>query len=123
MNLVYVESFYRVATLGSVSAAANVKPKITQTAMTKRVQVLEEELGVTLLDRRYPRRVRLTPAGERFLKDAERLLELWREVRAGLGVSAEPPAVRIGAIESAAHSWLIPLLGQLKLKYPALQFE
>jgi hypothetical protein len=51
MNLRFVEAFYWVATLKSVSRAAE-RLFVTQSAMSARVAALEEELGVLLLDRR-----------------------------------------------------------------------
>ena len=51
MNLRFVEAFYWVATLQSVSRAAD-KLFITQSAMSARIAALEQELGTVLLDRR-----------------------------------------------------------------------
>ena len=64
MNLRFVEAFYWVASLKSVSRAAE-KLFITQSAMSSRIAALEEELGVLLLDRR-DKQFRLTVAGMRF---------------------------------------------------------
>jgi len=46
---------------------------VTQPPLTRQVQALERSLGVQLLDR-SSRSVRLTPAGQAFLRDARRLL-------------------------------------------------
>jgi DNA-binding transcriptional LysR family regulator len=51
MNLRFVEAFYWVASLKSVTRAAE-KLFLTQSAMSSRIAALEEELGVLLLDRR-----------------------------------------------------------------------
>ena len=122
MNLRFVEAFYWVATLQSVSRAAE-KLFITQSAMSARIASLEEELGTVLLDRR-DKQFRLTMAGQRFLKHAARLLELQREIKLEMG--GEVPAeiqMRIGAIESVLHSWLIPWVESLRAQYPALELE
>ena len=50
MNLRFVEVFYWVASLKSISRAAE-KLFLTQSAMSSRISTLEEELGVLLLDR------------------------------------------------------------------------
>lgn len=107
MNLRFVEAFYWVASLKSISRAAE-KLFLTQSAMSSRIATLEEELGILLLDRR-DKQFKLTVAGTRFLVYAQRLLDLQREVKAEMG-SGAPMAVamRIGAIESVLHSWLIP---------------
>lgn len=122
MNLRFVEAFYWVATLKSVTRAAE-KLFLTQSAMSSRIATLEEELGVLLLDRR-DKQFRLTTAGARFLNYAQRLLELQREAKAEMG-SGEALAVslRIGAIESVLHSWLIPWMEQLRIEHPALELE
>ncbi|MDB5928719.1 MAG: transcriptional regulator, LysR family [Polaromonas sp.] len=122
MNLRFVEAFYWVASLKSISRAAE-KLFLTQSAMSSRIATLEEELGVLLLDRR-DKQFKLTTAGNRFLIYAEKLLVLQREVKAEMG-SDTPMAVsmRIGAIESVLHSWLIPWLEKLRTDYPGLELE
>jgi DNA-binding transcriptional LysR family regulator len=122
MNLRFVEAFYWVATLQSVSRAAE-KLYITQSAMSARIAALEQELGTVLLDRR-DKQFRLTFAGQRFLKHAARLLELQREIKREMGGEVPPEVqMRIGAIESVLHSWLIPWVEQLRTEYPALELE
>jgi DNA-binding transcriptional LysR family regulator len=122
MNLRFVEAFYWVATLQSVSRAAE-KLFITQSAMSARISALEEELSTVLIDRR-DRQFRLTFAGQRFLQHAGRLLDLQREIKQEMG-GEKPPEVqmRIGAIESVLHSWLIPWVEELRKQYPALELE
>lgn len=107
MNLRFVEAFYWVATLKSVLRAAE-KLFITQSAMSARVAALEDELGALLLDRRDKTfRLPLSPVG--FLVHAQKLLELQRTAKAEVGSELAPEmTVRLGAIESVLHSWLIP---------------
>lgn len=122
MNLRFVEAFYWVASLKSISRAAE-KLYVTQSAMSSRIAKLEEELGVLLLDR-SDKQFKLTGAGTRFLVHANRLLELQREAKAELGAGIETAvSMRIGAIESVLHSWLIPWLEQLRLEQPGLELE
>ena len=122
MNLRFVEAFYWVASLKSVTRAAE-KLFLTQSAMSSRIAALEEELGVLLLDRR-DKQFRMTAAGTRFLIYAQRLLELQREVKQEMG-SAQGQAMRLrlGAIESVLHSWLIPLVEKLRKDHPGLELE
>jgi DNA-binding transcriptional LysR family regulator len=122
MNLRFVEAFYWVATLRSVSRAAE-KLFITQSAMSSRIAALEDEIGALLLDRR-DKQFRLTVAGARFLGYAERMLALQREVKAEMGGSAATPvSLRIGAIESVLHSWLIPWVRRLRSTMPGIELE
>lgn len=122
MNLRFVEAFYWVASLKSISRAAD-KLYLTQSAMSSRIATLEEELGILLLDRR-DKQFKLTVAGARFLVYAQKLLDLQREVKQEMG-SGAPMAVsmRIGAIESVLHSWLIPWLEKLRGDHPGLELE
>jgi DNA-binding transcriptional LysR family regulator len=91
--------------------------------MSSRIAALEEELGVMLLDRR-DRNFRLTIAGMRFFVHAQRLLELQREAREEMGSGAHTSMpLRLGAIESVLHSWLIPWVESLRVQQPALALE
>ena len=122
MNLRFVEAFYWVASLKSISRAAD-KLFLTQSAMSSRISKLEEELGVLLLDRR-DKQFKLTVAGARFLVYAQKLLELQREVKSEMGSGATMAvSMRIGAIESVLHSWLIPWLEKLRNDQPGLELE
>lgn len=120
MNLRFVEAFHWAATLKSVTRAAE-KLFITQSALSSRIATLEAEIGVLLLDRR-DKQFRLTMAGTRFLRHAERLLSLQRDIKAEFGSGAERTmSLRIGVIESVLHSWLIEWLQALRREHPALE--
>ena len=122
MNLRFVEAFYWVVSLKSVSRAAE-KLFITQSAMSSRIAALEEELGVLLLDRR-DKQFRLTVAGMRFFNHAQRLLALQREIKSEMGAGAQRAvSLRIGAIESVLHSWLIEWVQHMRSHNPDVEFE
>jgi DNA-binding transcriptional LysR family regulator len=122
MNLRFVEAFYWVVTLRSVTRAAE-KLHLTQSAMSSRVAALEQELGTLLLDRR-DRQFRITAAGQRFFGYAEKLLALQREVKAELGgAAAQPMRLRVGAIESVLHSWLLDWVRALRAAQPGMALE
>jgi DNA-binding transcriptional LysR family regulator len=122
MNLRFVEAFYWVVTLRSVTRAAE-KLHLTQSAMSSRVAALEQELGTLLLDRR-DKQFRVTIAGQRFFAYAEKLLALQREIKAELGsAAAQPMRLRVGAIESVLHSWLMDWVRRLREAQPSLALE
>lgn len=123
MNLRFVEAFYWVVSLKSVSRAAE-KLFITQSAMSSRIAALESELGVLLLDRR-DRQFRLTVAGMRFFAHAERLLALQREIVGEIGADGgeRKVSLRIGAIESVLHSWLIGWVQRMRAGNPNVELE
>jgi DNA-binding transcriptional LysR family regulator len=123
MNQRFVEAFYWVATLKSMTRAAE-KLFMTQSAISSRVSALEEELGIVLIDRRDRQQFALTNAGLRFLNYAERLMTLHRQMRDELGTEdAGVHLLRVGAIESVLHTWLIPMLQHLRSVHPNLQLE
>ena len=122
MNLRFVETFIWVARLQSISRTAE-KLFLTQSAVSSRIAVLEEEIGAALLDRR-DRLFRLTSAGERFLVYAERLLALQHDLKNELGGKRISRfSLRVGAIETVLHAWLIPTMEWLKRHKPQIEFE
>ncbi|MEO8805678.1 MAG: LysR family transcriptional regulator [Burkholderiaceae bacterium] len=124
MNLRFVEAYYWVVSLKSVSRAAE-KLFITQSAMSSRIAALEEELGVLLLDRR-DKQFRLTVAGMRFFSHAQRLLALHREIKGEMGAGAgakRTMLLRIGVIESVLHSWLIEWVQHMRSTNPDFELE
>src|SRR6202051_1634415 len=58
--------------------------RVAQPALSRQIQDLEEEIGVTLFDR-LPRGVKISAAGKSFLEDARRILQQVNEatMRAG----------------------------------------
>lgn len=72
MNTQQLESFIQVAENLSFARAAEIL-NITQSAVSRQIHSLEEELETTLL-RRSTRMVSLTPAGILFLSDAKEIL-------------------------------------------------
>ena len=122
MNLRFVEAFYWAVALKSVTRASE-KLFVTQSALSSRIAALESELGVLLLDRR-DKQFRLTIAGTRFHRHAERLLNLQRDIKAEFGSdSGRATSLRIGAIESVLHSWLVDWLQALRRELPTLELE
>ncbi len=74
MDIRHLQAFVQIAIEGHFGRAAE-RLKVTQPALTQRVQALEREVGVQLL-KRSPREVRLTPAGEVLLPYAQSLVQI-----------------------------------------------
>jgi DNA-binding transcriptional LysR family regulator len=87
-----LESFVSVATRGSLTAAANAEG-VAPAIMGRRLDALEEKLGVKLLVR-TTRRISLTHEGSAFLEDCQRIL-------ADLG-NAEA-SVSAGGVKASGH--------------------
>jgi DNA-binding transcriptional LysR family regulator len=69
-----IVGFYHTARLGSFTKAAEATFR-SQSALSQQVKALEEELACQLLERIGKRKLRLTEAGERFLRFSEAILE------------------------------------------------
>ena len=120
MNTRFLETLVWLSRLGSFRETAQ-HMHATQAAISQRIATLEAELGAILVDREASN-FKLTPAGTRVLRHAERLLSLERELRATARPDAPPAGrVRIGVIESVVHSWLAPLVDALACRYPGLE--
>lgn len=72
MSFEQLETVVAIADEGALVRAAR-RLHITQPPLTRRLQALEDELGVTLFER-LPRGMRLTPAGGRFVDHARAIL-------------------------------------------------
>jgi DNA-binding transcriptional LysR family regulator len=126
MRLDYVESFYYAATIGDCESVAK-KRHLVKAAVEVQLRKLEGEIGLDQgkhLVRSRGRRYVLTPEGERFLPVAERLLSCWRTIKEEFrGAVREPAKLRIGAIESVLHSWLVPWIEGLRELRPKVELE
>ena len=79
MDIVAARTFLEIVKTGSfIRAAANLH--ITQTAVSARVRVLEEQLDRQLFIRNKAG-ARLTPAGDQFLRYATTLVRVWERAR------------------------------------------
>ncbi len=86
---------------GTTSRAAQAL-RITQSAVSKRLDRFANELGIALVERQG-RRIALTPEAERLLEEAE---PLWRQLQSALQPRGGHRPVRVAASESLLTSWL-----------------
>jgi DNA-binding transcriptional LysR family regulator len=91
-KLKQLESFASVATRGSLTAAANAEG-VAPAIMGRRIDGLEERLGVKLLIR-TTRRITLTHEGSAFLEDCQRILA---------DVANAEASVSAGGIKASGH--------------------
>ena len=81
MTRTELESFLAVVQAGSLSAAAK-NLYITQPALSRRIQSLEQELGYPLLQRSPGvRKITMTPQGEQFVSLATQWMGIWNEAQ------------------------------------------
>ncbi|MBX3456274.1 LysR family transcriptional regulator [Ferrovibrio sp.] len=117
-----LETFVWVAHLGGFRAAAE-KLHATQPAISQRIALLEDELGVKLFDRE-PRGVVLTPKGTELMPYAERMLQLHADLlQAAREKKAMRGVVRLGVAETIVHTWLAKLIERMHMVYPGITLE
>ena len=105
-----------VERLGSASAAAE-ELNLTQGAISRQLQVLEGQMGVTLLIR-DKHRLRLTPAAADFVTEVRRMLH--RLAAASLSLRANPlgGALNLAILPAFGMNWLAPRLAQFAALHP-----
>ncbi len=118
MNLTQLETFVRVAELGSFSKAAIVLDT-AQPALSRQVRQLETDLHVTLLER-TGRGVVLTEAGKRLYEHSVGILQLVARAREAVQASRDEPAGRIvvGMPPSVGREMTLPLVEWFERELP-----
>ena len=117
-KLKQLESFVSVAARGSLTAAARAEG-VAPAIMGRRIDALEERLGVKLL-LRTTRRVSLTHEGSAFLEDCQRLLADWANAEASVsagGVKASGH-LRITAPAGFGRRHVAPLVPRFRESHP-----
>ncbi|MBL8359107.1 MAG: LysR family transcriptional regulator [Rubrivivax sp.] len=121
-----LELFARIVAAGSFAQAAR-ELHLTRAAVSRRVAVLEEQLGVPLFAR-TTRALGLTEAGRRLSARARAVAEAAEAARRGFrrGASADAGLVgtlRITTFPAFAEAVLAPLLARFQTRHPALRLE
>lgn len=101
-----MEAFVVVGRLLSFSQAAEVLC-ISQPAVTRRIQALEEDLGYALFHRRA-NKLALTAAGDAYLADVAPAFDLLHQATANVRTQRGGERVKLRLAQSIAWSWLIP---------------
>ncbi|MEX3635122.1 LysR family transcriptional regulator [Paraburkholderia sp. BR14320] len=105
MDITLARTFLEVSASGSFISAAE-RLHLTQTAVSARIRTLEEQLGRRLFVRNKAG-ARLTTAGERFVRHATTLVQVWEQARQHVAL---PPGREEG----------VSLGGELSLWHPLL---
>lgn len=117
-----IRHFLELARKGSLSAAARCLG-VEHSTVARRVESLEQSLGIRLFDR-LPRGWSLTPEGETLLVQAGRLEdEALAFSRAALGVSSLQGTVRVSAPPVFASHFLVPRLVSFRQQWPGIDLE
>ncbi|MBU1330434.1 MAG: LysR family transcriptional regulator [Gammaproteobacteria bacterium] len=122
-RLELLHTFVRIVETGSLSAAA-VQLGVSQPTVSRRLQVLERNLGLRLLQR-STHGMKLSDDGERCFAQARELLDSWDNLESSLKGSSEQArgTLRVLAPHAFGQDQLItPLLAYLD-EYPEVQVE
>ena len=124
MDLRQLRYFVAVAELENVGRAATVL-NISQSPLSRQIQQLEAQLGLSLFERER-KRLRLTTEGKQFLEEARELLvhAARLELRGKLLGRGDDGRLAVGYVEGAVHSGLIARgLAELRGEFPGLQLH
>jgi len=117
MDITQARTFLEISDTGSFVAAA-ARLNITQTAVSARIRALEEQLGRRLFVRNKAG-ARLTPAGERFLRHARTLVQVWDRARLQVALpQGRTDVVSVGAELALWNPILVDWLLWMKREAP-----
>jgi LysR family hydrogen peroxide-inducible transcriptional activator len=117
-DLEYLDAIEKHRHFGKAAEACHV----SQPTLSGQIMKLEEQLGVSLIER-HPRNILLTPAGEELLAKARRVLAAARELEMTARTLGDPLAgdFHLGLIPTLAPYILPIIMPELIRKLPNLQ--
>lgn len=115
--------FYTVATRLSFTKAS-VALFITQPAVSKHIQELEESYKIKLFDRTGSK-ISLTAAGEKLLKYTKIIFEIYREIDFEMGalINEQRGILRIGASTTISQYIIPPILARFHQEMQGINFN
>ncbi|CAG9167386.1 LysR family transcriptional regulator [Cupriavidus respiraculi] len=118
-----LEFFVLVAKLGSLSAAAR-ELDLTPPAATKRLALMENRLGVRLVNR-TTRSISLTNEGETYLSYASRILADLSEMEEAVSLSGAEPRglLRVNATLGFGRTTIAPLVSEFAKRYAHVEVQ
>jgi DNA-binding transcriptional LysR family regulator len=123
LELRHLRAFVAIADTGHYGRAA-ASLKLTQPAITQRIQVLERELGVQLLTRNA-REVHLTPAGEALIDHARSLVQIEDRALEALRDHLAGIAGRLRISYLTLWDWGLPadIVAEYRRRYPTVKLD
>ena len=121
MELRQLRYFVAVAEQGNISQAAK-RIFLTQSALSRQIKALEDEIGQCLLERQA-HSIRLTPVGDALLPDARDLLQHAEQVLERARDAGRGPRLRIGYAPSLAAGILSAAVESFTQAHPKARVE
>lgn len=115
-----LRAFVELADTGSVRGAAE-RLVVTESSVSSSVSALSAEVGAPLVAR-HGRGVKLTPAGERYVDYARKILGLHAEAILAARAEADPEhgSVRLAAVTTAGEFLIPAMLASFRAKHPGV---
>ncbi|MQB04457.1 LysR family transcriptional regulator [Agrobacterium tumefaciens] len=120
-SLVALRAFEAVARCGSVRSAAE-DLNVVHGAVSQQIRSLEEQLGVSLFERRG-RRLLLTSNGKRFSDAIQDAFGAIERAAAEITPTAHKRPFRLGIMRTFGAYWLVPRLHDLVHQKPGFELE
>ncbi|KAF0675394.1 LysR family transcriptional regulator [Profundibacterium mesophilum] len=121
LDMTALRSFVAVADTGGVTRAAGFL-NLTQSAVSMQLKRLEDNLGISLLDR-TARAVALTTAGEQLLSYARRMLVLNDEVMTRMTDTAFEGEVVLGVPSDIVYPAIPRILNRFAVEFPRMRVQ
>jgi LysR family glycine cleavage system transcriptional activator len=116
-----LKAFEAAGTTGSFTRAAALL-NVTQSAVSRQVRQLEEQLGETLFSRRHQHLV-LTPSGRVLLRALQQSFDKIELTVRAISQKNDVNRLRINVPPTFAARWLVPRLGRLRRAFPELDLS
>lgn len=115
-----LRTLVELADTGSVRGAAE-RLVVTESSISSALRALSAEIGIALVDR-HGRGVRLTPAGQRYVEYARRILGLHDEAVLAAQGEADPEngSIRLAAVTSAGELLIPAALASFRAEHPGV---
>lgn len=120
-SLDLVRGFEAAARLLSFTKAAD-ELFLTQSAVSRQVQALEEHLGVPLFERRH-REIRLTEAGQQLYRTASEVLRLLTDTATRIRAQRSTRPMTVSCSIGFASLWLVPRLLEFREVHPDIDIR
>lgn len=118
LDLHALEQFVALARTKNFTRAGE-ELNLSQSALSRSIQKLEDQLGQPLFERK-PREVVLTDLGELFLERAKEILNLVEDTFSELADAGRRGRIRLGAIPTIAPYFLPGLLSSFAANHPEI---
>lgn len=116
-----LRAFEAIDRLGSATAAAR-EMNLTQSAVSRQLRTLEEQLGVTLFHREG-RALRLTPQAQEFARTVRDALDRIAQGALALRLAPRGGALHLAILPGFGMRWLVPRLPDFAKAHPDVTID